>query len=100
MATRSPRRLHLRTALAGLLVGGVLLTRTTAMPEVAQTQPAADSVASGQLPEAEGRALIDRYCVTCHNARLKTAGLVLDRDAVDVTNVGSAIETWEKVARK
>ena len=30
---------------------------------------------------AAQRALVDKYCVTCHNARLKTGGLVLDKDA-------------------
>ena len=33
--------------------------------------------------EAE-RALVDKYCVNCHSARLKTGGLVLDKDAVDL----------------
>ena len=37
-------------------------------------------------------------CVTCHNARLKTAGLLLDQ--VDASRVGDAAEIWEKVARK
>jgi hypothetical protein len=36
-------------------------------------------------------------CVTCHNARLKTAGLVLDQ--VDVDRVGANREVWEKVAK-
>jgi len=44
------------------------------------------------------RAVIDKYCVTCHNERLKTAGLMLDK--ADVDHVGSNPETWEKVLRK
>ena len=44
------------------------------------------------------RAVLDQYCVTCHNARLKTAGLLLDQ--MDVAHVGDAAEAWEKVARK
>src|SRR5437870_1288694 len=44
------------------------------------------------------RALLDRYCVTCHNARLKTGGLVLD--SADPGDVGRNIEVWEKVIRK
>src|SRR5262245_16675928 len=100
MVRCSLRHFHVRTALAGLLVGVVLLTRMAAMPEPAQTKPAAASAVSGQPADAQGRALIDRYCVSCHNSRLKTAGLVLDRDAVDVANVGASSEIWEKVARK
>ena len=44
------------------------------------------------------RAALDRYCVTCHNERLRTAGLALD--TVDPGHVGDAPEIWEKVVRK
>jgi len=44
------------------------------------------------------RQTLDRYCVTCHNQRLVTAGLKLD-DA-DVANPGAGAEIWEKVVRK
>ena len=47
---------------------------------------------------ADRRALLDRYCVTCHNMRLKTGDL--DLASLDVANVGSGAETWEKVVRK
>jgi mono/diheme cytochrome c family protein len=56
---------------------------------VAQTERAAP---------ASQRALLDRYCVTCHNARLKTGNLALD--AFDVSQVGEHPEVWEKVVRK
>ena len=44
------------------------------------------------------RALLDRYCVTCHNQRLKTAGLLLDK--VNVDEISGAPEVWERVVRK
>jgi hypothetical protein len=44
------------------------------------------------------RAVLDKYCVACHNQRLKTAGLQLDTLALD--RIGADAETWEKVARK
>jgi hypothetical protein len=44
------------------------------------------------------KATLDRYCVTCHNERLKTAGLVLD--TISLSRVGAAPDTWEKVVRK
>ena len=44
------------------------------------------------------RALLDRYCVTCHNDRLKTANLSLQ--GLDLTNVANRAELWEKVIRK
>ncbi len=40
-------------------------------------------------------AVLDQYCVTCHNDRLKTGGLSLQGLPID----GNA-ETWEKVIRK
>ncbi|HEY7171017.1 MAG TPA: DUF1592 domain-containing protein [Vicinamibacterales bacterium] len=47
---------------------------------------------------APDRALIDRYCVTCHNGRLKVAGLELDK--MDLGAVGPSAEIWEKVVLK
>src|SRR5688500_8747022 len=44
------------------------------------------------------RALVDRYCVTCHNQRTKTAGLALD--TLDLGHVGKEPEVWESVVRK
>lgn len=43
-------------------------------------------------------ALLSKYCYSCHNERLKTAGLMLDK--LDVANIPANSETWEKVARK
>ncbi|HJT89462.1 MAG TPA: DUF1592 domain-containing protein [Bryobacteraceae bacterium] len=44
------------------------------------------------------RALVDKYCVVCHNAKLKTANLMLDK--LDLTHLGDHAETGEKVIRK
>jgi cytochrome c5 len=44
------------------------------------------------------RALLDRYCVTCHNQKTQTAGLLLDK--ADLANVPAHAELWEKVIRK
>src|SRR5207248_4929388 len=44
------------------------------------------------------RTFVDRYCVTCHNQRLKTAGLVLE--SLDLSNVPAQGEIWEKVVKK
>src|SRR5687768_7030863 len=41
---------------------------------------------------------LNRYCVTCHNSRLKTAGLALD--ALQAADVPANAATWEKVIRK
>ncbi|MBZ5634843.1 MAG: DUF1592 domain-containing protein [Acidobacteriia bacterium] len=42
--------------------------------------------------------LVNKYCVSCHNQRLKTAGLALDR--ADSVIVANSAEAWEKVIVK
>jgi mono/diheme cytochrome c family protein len=44
------------------------------------------------------RALLDKYCVACHNERLRTAGLSLT--AMNLQDVARDSEAWEKVVRK
>lgn len=38
------------------------------------------------------------YCTVCHNAKLRTAGLVLDPN--NLADAGAKAETWEKVVHK
>ncbi|HUK36189.1 MAG TPA: hypothetical protein VLV86_19870, partial [Vicinamibacterales bacterium] len=84
---------------------GVVLCVTTASRAVHGQSPTSAPTPTTSLagqtlgPDAE-RALVDKYCVTCHNARLKTGGLVLDKDAVDLTHVADRADVWEKVIRK
>ena len=49
-------------------------------------------------PAVQLRATLDRYCISCHNTRLKTADLALD--TVDLNAVSEHRELWEKVIRK
>jgi hypothetical protein len=44
------------------------------------------------------REVLDKYCVTCHNQRLKTAGLTLDN--LDLAKVSANAQLWEKVISK
>ena len=55
---------------------------------------------TGERPPAASpqRALINQYCVGCHNAKLKTGGLVLD--TLNVDNAGQNPDVWEKVVHK
>ena len=62
--------------------------------EAQQAVPASAAIA--EVPDAQ--ALLQQYCVTCHNGRLRTAGLELD--ALDVSHIGTDAAIWEKVARK
>ena len=102
-------RMHARLALiamwtvvASVAAGGLQAAgpqQPSAPPHEADADPA--------------RALLDRYCVSCHNERvvngrdvapsplasqLRAVGLALD--TLDPSNVGSDLETWETVVRK
>jgi mono/diheme cytochrome c family protein len=56
------------------------------------------SRASESSVTAADRAVIDKYCLTCHNQRLRTGGLTLD--SPDLADVPSHADVWEKVIRK
>ena len=47
---------------------------------------------------AENTTLVETYCLTCHNERLRTGEMVLE--GKDPSNVGADPETWERVVRK
>ena len=51
-----------------------------------------------KLSAQQTKAVLDRYCATCHNERLKTGGLSLAQ--VDLSRPGAQPELWEKVVRK
>ena len=78
--------------LFALAIASTLVVMSSARAiEPAISTPAAE-------PAAAARALLDTYCVTCHNDRLKTAGLSLA--AIDTADVGHDAELWEKVLHK
>ena len=60
--------------------------------------PAARGVQGTAASPQPARAVFDKYCVGCHNQRVKTAGLALD--ALDPAQAGEHAEAWEKVVRK
>jgi len=67
-------------------------------PQAGRPVAAANTQLRASSDAAAQRALLDRYCVTCHNQKLKIGGLTLD--TIDVTNVAQGADVWEKVVRK
>jgi hypothetical protein len=57
---------------------------------------AAASAIQGPAPDHAN--FVGTYCVTCHNDKLRTAGLSLQN--LGVTNIPEHAQIWEKVARK
>ena len=94
-----------KRCLAAGFAAALTLSATAVGTALAQAGEPAEAVVSPQ------RALVDRYCVTCHNERivagngtgmiaeqLRLVGLALD--AADVDDVSEDPELWEKVVRK
>lgn len=65
-----------------------------AQPSVQPARPALPARAAA----VDHQATVRRYCVTCHNQRAKTAGLMLD--TVDAEHPGANPDEWERVVMK
>ena len=65
-------------------------------PRPAKPQSAAAEVAPSAAPAY--RAVLDRYCVDCHNTQLRTANLALDTVTLDP--IAADADVWEKVLQK
>jgi Protein of unknown function (DUF1592)/Protein of unknown function (DUF1588)/Protein of unknown function (DUF1585)/Protein of unknown function (DUF1587)/Protein of unknown function (DUF1595)/Planctomycete cytochrome C len=70
----------------------------TCIGGVGSVHVAAQQATEAASPPSPQHALLDRYCVFCHNETLKTAGLMLD--TVDIDKASEDPEIWEKVARR
>ncbi len=61
-------------------------------------QAPASAAANPASPAANHQAVLSKYCVTCHNERIKSGNLVLT--TLDLSAPGKNAESWEKVIRK
>ena len=82
-------------ALAIVLVAGVRPLHIVAQQAPAPAPRVPDP--GSRIPSSV-QPVLDQYCVTCHNERLKTGGLALDSLKPD--RIAADAETWEKVVRK
>jgi mono/diheme cytochrome c family protein len=74
--------------LAGAAIGSLFVEN----PSARQVAPAAVSRADAS------KAVLETYCISCHNERLRTAGLALD--TLDMARPGSNPDPWERVVAK
>src|SRR5262245_5262937 len=82
---------------------GAVTSALAALVLLAQPQTSTPQTSSGSDGAAATQsAVIDRYCVTCHNSRVSTqataSGVVLDR--ADLNHVADNAALWERVVRK
>ena len=100
-------------AVVALVCGWLSVPDAAAGPGAVAGGPKAAPGGESAASAADVTAVLDRYCVTCHNARvvdgagaapsplaaqLRAAGLALDR--LDSSNVGEDAAAWEAVVRK
>ena len=81
---------------AGFAVALAVVSLSAQTAPTGQVRPQTNDQTAAS--SAQHQALVSQYCVTCHNERLKTGGLVLD--AAAVATPSGDVETWEKVTRK
>jgi mono/diheme cytochrome c family protein len=92
-----------RAAIFALLIAAWIAVAVSVQSSGAPQQtpaavPNTPPVVSSNAPVSSPRAVLDAYCVTCHNQRLRTAGLALD--TLDVTTPGANPDVWERVIEK
>ena len=81
---------------AALVLGATFIGApgASAQSAGASVQPGGEAAAG----PAAYRAVLDRYCVACHNRRTLAGSLALDD--IDLEQVGRRAELWEKVLQK
>jgi len=72
--------------------------RIKALLEIGFVLYGSGALYAASAPPVDQRAFLDKYCVTCHNQKAKTAGLMLDK--LDPAAVSAAAPVWEKVIEK
>ncbi len=87
----------LSVACAGTVIARAGAPGARPSPEAQSRAPQAASAAAPRLAP-QPAATLTQYCVTCHNARLKTGGFVIDPASLGA--VGPSAEAWEKVVHK
>ena len=89
----APRSLGRGLSVFMLLIG-IWIVAAASRIETAPRQTQGAPATSGVTRQA----VLDKYCVTCHNSRLRTAGLALD--TFDVTKPSANADVWERVIVK
>ena len=80
-----------RASIFALVVVGAIAWLSGVQTSARQPAPSPATVPSP-------RAVLDTYCITCHNQRLRTGGLALD--SLDINTPGVNADAWERVIAK
>ena len=80
----------------GIIVLAATVWLSSSVPRAAGQQAAPPAATPGV--SAAHQATLTQYCLTCHNARVKTAGLSLE--PLDLARIAADADMWERVVRK
>ena len=93
------KKTGLITSVAAVIL--LLLGVIVFLPDSSTTPTTSNVTANASISSStsqDNAALVDQYCVVCHNATLNTGGL--DLDAFDVNDIAAHPDVWERVLRK
>ena len=85
-----------RPAVFALITCGWMAVAWSSVQTSAPAPQDASAPALSTSPDT--KAVLDKYCVTCHSQRLRTAGLALE--GIDTANPAAHAEVWERVISK
>src|SRR5690349_6523456 len=86
-----------RWTLWAVACGAALITQSALRSQSPAPQTSKSSTAQAPAPSAQA-ALVNQYCVGCHDDRAQTGGISLQN--ADFTHIGDKPQIWEKVVRK
>jgi hypothetical protein len=78
-----------------LVLAAIAAVSADGASQTANQQQVVQAFSSVRLSSRE---ILDKYCVTCHNQRSKTAGVMFD--VLDPTKVSDHADVWERAVRK
>ena len=92
-----------RSRKTGFILGAIALIASigvSADPQDASNQaaPKGPALQTSTTPAVPDAALVQKYCLTCHSARVKTGGLSLE--GMNPADAAAHAEVWEKVVMK
>src|SRR5262245_43170466 len=87
-----------RPAVFALAIGVWIAVAWSGVQTSAPSQVGADLKVGPSEPAPDIKAVLGKYCITCHSQRLRTGGLSLE--GIDATNPAAQPDVWERVIAK
>jgi mono/diheme cytochrome c family protein len=96
------RRAVFALVIVGWIAVALSSVQTQTGPALSEPSVARDAQngrrVEGRVEGPDVKAVLDKYCITCHSQRLRTAGLALE--GIDVSSPAARADVWERVIAK